>query len=40
VILVDWTFRERHRIFRYGGTIRDAVTEAGPFAPGIGFAER
>jgi len=35
---VDWELRERHGIFRYGGTIHDVVIESGPFAPDMSFA--
>jgi arylsulfatase len=35
---VDWALRDRHGIFRYGGTIHDVVVESGPFAPDMGFA--
>jgi len=35
---VDWALRERHRIFRYGGTIHDVVIESGPFASDMSFA--
>jgi hypothetical protein len=35
---VDWGLRERHGIFRYGGTIRDVVIESGQFAPDMSFA--
>jgi hypothetical protein len=35
---VDWALRERHGIFRYGGTIHDVVVESGPFASDISFA--
>ena len=35
---VDWALRERHGVFRYGGTIHDLVIESGPFAPDISFA--
>ena len=35
---VDWALRERHGIFRYGGTIRDLVIESGPFAADMSFA--
>jgi hypothetical protein len=37
---VDWALRDRHGIFRYGGTIHDLVVESGPFAPDMSFAER
>jgi hypothetical protein len=37
---VDWALRDRHGLFRYGGTIRDLVVESGPFAPDMSFAER
>lgn len=30
---VDWDLRERHGVFRYGGTIEEVVIESGPFAP-------
>ena len=36
---VDWALRERHGVFRYGGTIRDVVIESGPFAPDMAFAK-
>jgi hypothetical protein len=35
---VDWGLRERHGIFRYGGTIHDIVVESGPFAPDMSFS--
>ena len=35
---VDWALRDRHGIFRYGGTIYDLVVESGPFAPDMSFA--
>jgi hypothetical protein len=35
---VDWALRDRHGIFRYGGTIHDLVVESGPFAPDMSFA--
>jgi len=35
---VDWALRERHGIFRYGGTIHDVLIESGPFAPDMSFA--
>ena len=35
---VDWGLRERHGVFRYGGTIRDVVVESGPFASDMSFA--
>jgi len=35
---VDWALRDRHGIFRYGGTIQDLVVESGPFAPEMSFA--
>ena len=35
---VDWALRDRHGIFRYGGTIHDLVIESGPFAPDMSFA--
>jgi arylsulfatase len=35
---VDWELRDRHGIFRYGGTIRDLIVESGPFAPDMSFA--
>jgi hypothetical protein len=34
-----WALRERHGIFRYGGTIHDVVIEFGSFAPDTGFAK-
>jgi hypothetical protein len=34
---VDWGLRDRHGVFRYGGTIRDVVIESGPFAPDMSF---
>jgi hypothetical protein len=37
---VDWALRDRHGVFRYGGTIRDVVIESGPFAPDMSFAKR
>ena len=35
---VDWALRDRHGIFRYGGTIHDVVIESGAFAPDMSFA--
>jgi arylsulfatase len=35
---VDWALRERHGVFRYGGTIHDVVIESGAFAPDMTFA--
>ena len=35
---VDWSLRDRHGIFRYGGTIHDLVVESGLFAPDMSFA--
>jgi hypothetical protein len=37
---VDWGLRDRHGVFRYGGTIRNVVIESGPFAPDMSFAKR
>jgi hypothetical protein len=34
----DWALRDRHGIFRYGGTIHDVVVESDPFAPDMSFA--
>ncbi len=36
---VDWALRERHGVFRYGGTIHDVVIESGPFAPDSAFGK-
>src|SRR5438132_2133727 len=36
---VDWALRDRHGIFRYGGTIHDLIIESGPFAPDMAFAQ-
>jgi hypothetical protein len=35
---VDWALRERHGVFRYGGTIYGVVIESGAFAPDMAFA--
>jgi arylsulfatase A-like enzyme len=36
---VDWALRERHGVFRYGGTIDDIVIESGAFAPDSPFGK-
>jgi arylsulfatase A-like enzyme len=36
---VDWELRERHGVFRYGGTIAEVVIESGPFAPDSAFGK-
>ena len=35
---VDWALRERHGVFRYGGTIHEVLIESGAFAPDLAFA--
>jgi arylsulfatase A-like enzyme len=35
---VDWALRERHGVFRYGGTICDVMIESGAVAPDKAFA--
>jgi arylsulfatase len=35
---VDWALRERHGVFRYGGTIYEVMIESGAFAPDMAFA--
>ena len=34
---VDWALWERHRTFRYSGTIRDVIVESGQFAADMSF---